>query len=695
MSSACDTPAACVIATAVGRPLPLGCVAEPKGHNFAVFSRHAERMRLLLFDVDAPHEPWFSFDLGPSCHRTGDVWHVRLDGVPPGTAYAWRADGPFDLSKGHRFDVGERLLDPYAQALVGTGWRSSGSSGGDAAVKPLCLVAEPDSFDWQGDCPLRHDWSETIIYETHVRGLSIAPSSGVVHPGTFLGVIEKIPYFLELGITAIELMPVHEFLDEELARRDQKTGRPPSNYWGYNTMAFFAPKEGYSTRRVAGGQVNEFKEMVRALHAAGIEVILDVVFNHTGEGDDGGPTLNYRGLENTIYYLLDPADKSRYLDYSGCGNTFNCSHPVVRDHVLDCLRYWTAEMHVDGFRFDLASVLGRGPNGELLADPPLLERIAEDPILRHVKLIAEAWDAGGAYQVGSFSGHRWSEWNGRYRDDVRRFWRGDPGMTGAFASRLCGSADVYQHSGKKPLHSINFVTCHDGLTLNDLVSYREKHNEANGEGNRDGTDANFSANYGIEGDTEDPEIEALRVRQIKNLLATLMLSRGVPMLLGGDEIRRTQRGNNNAYCQDNSVSWYDWSLLETHRDIFDFTARLIAFRQRHAVLRSARFYTDSELIWFDAEGHSPDWDTATSVGCAIRAADGTPSLCLLFNPDVEARIFRLPEGVRQYNWLPAIDTATSMPTPVADDTIGSWQLHSRSLQVLERAERIHAAVPLS
>ena len=687
--------AAYSVVTSVGRPLPLGCVAEPEGHNFAVFSRHAERMSLLLFDAEALHKPWFSFDLDPSCHRTGDVWHVRLHGLPSGTVYAWRADGPFDPSSGHRFDVDKWLLDPLAKALVGTERKRSASSGDYAAVKPHCLVAAPDSFDWQGDCPLRHDWSETIIYETHVRGLSIGPSSGVAHPGTFLGLIEKIPYFLELGITALELMPVHEFLDNGLTRRDPETDRPLSNYWGYNTVAFFAPKEGYSTRTVVGGQINEFKEMVRTLHAAGIEVILDVVFNHTGEGDHTGPTLSYRGLDNAIYYLLDPADRSRYLDYSGCGNTFNCSHPVVRDHVLDCLRYWTAEMHVDGFRFDLASVLGRGANGELLADPPLLERIAEDPILRRVKLIAEAWDAGGAYQVGSFPGHRWSEWNGRYRDDMRRFWRGDRGMAGAFASRLCGSADVYEQAGKQPLHSINFVTCHDGFTLNDLVSYRDKHNEANGEDNRDGTDANFCANYGVEGDTDDPEIEAVRVRQIKNLLATLMLSRGVPLLLAGDEIRRTQRGNNNAYCQDNSVSWHDWNLLETHRDIFDFTAHLIAFRQRHEVLRLPRFYTDSELVWFDAEGHAPRWDTATNVGCAIRAADGTLSLCLLFNPDVEALIFQLPAGVQQDNWRLAIDTASSAPTPGAGENTNAWRLPPRSLQVLERANSNDEAAPLS
>ncbi len=683
------------ITTAPGRPLPLGCIAEPEGHNFAIFSRHADRLTLLLFDANPPHALCFSHELDPSCQRTGDVWHVRLDGVPPGSTYAWCADGPFDPSRGHRFDVGERLFDPYATALTGT----EPSRSVRATAKPRCLVASADRFDWQGDCPLRRDWSDTIIYETHVRGLSIDPSSGVGHPGTYLGLIDKIPYFLELGITALELMPVHEFFDEMSTRRGPETGRSLRNYWGYNTVAFFAPKESYATGTFPGCQVKEFKTMVRALHAAGIEVILDVVFNHTAEGDHRGPTLNYRGLDNSIYYLLDPDDPSRYLDYSGCGNTFNCSHPVVRDHVLDCLRFWSAEMHVDGFRFDLASVLSRGKRGELLADPPLIERIAEDPVLRHVKLIAEAWDAGGAYQVGRFPGQRWSEWNGRYRDDVRRFWRGDTGMAGAFASRLCGSADLYQHAGKQPLHSINFVTCHDGFTLNDLFSYREKHNEANGEDNRDGTDANFSANYGVEGDTDDPAIEAVRVRQIKNLLATLMLSRGVPLLLGGDEIRRTQHGNNNAYCQDNPVSWYDWTRLETHREIFDFAARLIAFRKRHAVLRSAQFYTDNDLIWFDARGQSPAWDASmVGVGCAIRVADGTPSLCLLFNPGLEVLQFRLPAGVRECDWRLAIDTATAEPGPPTDgveDDAGSWRLVPRSLRVLEATAISDAAAPLS
>ena len=627
-----------------------------------------------------------------------------LEGLPGGLRYAWRAHGPYAPAQGHRFNPHRVLLDPCAIALVGTDcWDfacacDDGAASGNqrertlasrdnAADTPKCLIVEPEAFDWQGDCPLRHPWSETIIYETHVRGLTVLPSAGARYPGTYLGLIEKIPHFQRLGITAVELMPVQEFFENELTRRNPRTGERLRNYWGYSTVAFFAPKESYSSRAYPGCQITEFKTMVRALHQAGIEVILDVVFNHTAEGDHTGPTLNYRGLDNSIYYLLEP-DARLYRNYSGCGNTLNCDHPIVRDHVLECLRYWVIEMHVDGFRFDLASVLGRDEDGQLVANPPLLERIAEDPVLRDVKLIAEAWDAGGAYQVGSFPGQRWSEWNGRYRDDVRRFWRSDPAMYGVFASRLCGSADIYEHGGKQPLHSINYVTCHDGFTLNDLVSYERKHNEANGEDNRDGSDDNFSANHGVEGETSDAAVEEVRVRQIKNLLATLLLSRGVPMLLGGDEFRRTQLGNNNAYCQDNELSWYDWRRLEADREIFEFTARLIEFRKQHEVLRSLAFYKPSEIIWFDASGRTPSWDPAMrGLGCGIPAAGGGSSLCLLFNPEEAALGFRLPEPLYAQCWRAAIDTARRTESGSERTFAGASdrRLAGRSMQVLVSA----------
>lgn len=669
-----------------GRPLPLGAHERGGGINFAVFSRHATRVALLLFDDASAAMPRAIIDLDPRCHRTGDIWHVWVEGIGEGTIYAFQANGPYQPEQGHRFNLGKILLDPHTTALIGTDcWDFACICGLDSATpeqtendarwKAKCLIPKK-TFDWQGDRPLKHAWADTVIYETHVRGLTVHPSSAVRHPGTFLGVVEKIPYFKELGITAIELMPVQEFYENELIGYDPLTGARLRNYWGYSTVAFCAPKESYSTRNRPGCQVDEFKTLVRELHRAGIEVILDIVFNHTAEGDHTGPTLNFRGLDNRIYYLLE-SDRRFYQNYSGCGNTLNCNHPVVRDYVLDCLRYWVVEMHVDGFRFDLASVLGRDQGGNLLPNPPLLERIAEDPILRDVKLIAEAWDAGGAYQVGRFPGLRWSEWNRRYRDEVRRFWRGDAGMTGALASRLCGSADLYQHSGKQPVNSINFITCHDGFTLNDLVSYREKYNIANGEDNRDGATENFSANYGVEGLTDDPAVEAVRLRQIKNLLATLLVSRGVPMLLGGDEFRRTQGGNNNAYCQDNEVSWYDWDLVQRNQEVFCFVCGLSALRKRYKVLRQERFYTGEDITWFDHSGSVPDWDgPGGTFGCLIRAhEDGERPLCLLFNAAARAREIALPVLLPGQRWRVVIDTARPCPDDIhapGSEPVSEW-----------------------
>ena len=431
-------------------------------------------------------------------------------------------------------------------------------------------------------------------------------------------------------------------------------------------MAFFAPKASYSSAGDLGQQKLEFKEMVMAFHRAGIEVILDVVFNHTAEGNELGPTLCFRGIDNATFYTL-AADKRYYKDYSGTGNTINANHPVVREYILAALRYWVVEMHVDGFRFDLASVLGRDGNGNLLSNPPLIERIAEDPILRGTKLIAEAWDAAGAYQVGSFFQRNWVEWNGRYRDDVRRFWRGDDGMLGAFASRISGSADIFASSGKGPERSINFVTCHDGFTLNDLVSYRHKHNEANGEENRDGSNENFSENYGIEGWTEDAGIESLRKRQIRNFLLTLLISRGVPMLLGGDEFRRTQRGNNNAYCQDNETSWYDWNCIERHQDIYRFTRGMIAFRRAHPVLREERFYTDADIRWFDPDLGLPDWADPREkrLACLIHEGEGG-ALYLMFNASADAAAFRVPPASNGTHWHLAVETGRESPRDLFD-----------------------------
>jgi isoamylase len=672
-----------------GVPLPLGAHLRGSGTNFTVFSRHATGVTLLLFNSQEDLVPQFTITLDPCRNRTGDIWHIWVDGMGAGSLYAWWVDGPYAPAQGDRFNRQKVLLDPYAKVLVGTDrWNvarassddESYSSEDDMAEKPKCLVPD-DYFDWEDERPPRHSWSDMVIYETHVRGLTIHPSSTVEHPGTFLGVVEMIPYLQDLGITAIELLPVQEFFENELDRRNPRNGERLSNYWGYSPVAFFAPKESYSTRSEPGCQVGEFKTMVRALHRAGIEVILDIVFNHTAEGDHTGPTLNFRGLDNRIYYLLEN-DRRFYKNYTGTGNTLNCNHPVVRDYILDCLRYWVMEMHVDGFRFDLASVMERDEDGNLLPNPPILERIAEDPILHSVKLIAEAWDAAGVYQVGHFPGQRWSEWNGRYRDDVRRFWRGDPGMAGALASRLCGSADLYQQAGKEPLNSINYLACHDGFTLNDLVSYAFKHNEVNDEGNRDGSDENYSANYGAEGPSDDPEIESLRRRQIKNMLATLMLSRGVPMLLGGDEFRRSQNGNNNAYCQDNETSWYDWSLLQEHRETYEFTRAVISLRRRFALLSEERFYTGDDITWFDEHDEPPDWNSlGHTLGCHLHPEGHSDELCLFFNVSQATAVFKLPQPRRSgTRWHFEIDTANDNSQQRA--ITETCSVMSRSLVVL-------------
>jgi len=646
------------------------------GVNFAIFSRNATRVRLELFSHPQDSVPARVMDLDSARNRTGDVWHVWVQGIGSGQLYAYRVDGPYEPSEGHRFNFNRLLLDPFATAISQLPpWDFAAACGYDSAAAeqdlviskrdnsrsmPKCIfVNEP--FEWNGDQPLRHLWSKTIIYEMHVRGLTIHPQSGVDHPGTYRGLTEKIPYLKTLGITAVELMPVQEFNETSVTRRNPLTSQMLTNYWGYDPVAFFAPKASYSSSGDLGQQRLEFKEMVRAFHNAGIEVILDVVFNHTAEGDELGPTLCFRGLDNAIFYTLAD-DKRYYKDFTGTGNTINANHPVVRDYILSALRYWMVEMHVDGFRFDLAAVLGRGPSGRLLANAPLLGRIAEDPILRDVKIIAEAWDAAGAYEVGSFSERRWAEWNGRYRDDVRRFWRGDDGMLGSFASRICGSADIYTKSGKGPEGSINFITSHDGFTLNDLVSYRSKHNEANGENNHDGTDANYSENYGSEGADDDPGIEMLRKRQIKNFLLTLMISRGVPMLLGGDEFRRTQGGNNNAYCQDNETSWIDWANLEQHQEIYRFVRGMIAFRSAHPVLSKEVFYTDAEIHWFGPAGGLPNWadPKEKQFACLIQENE-QDALFLIFNAGTNATEFRLPPLPNGGRWHRAVDTGCSAP----------------------------------
>jgi isoamylase len=666
-----------------GNPLPIGGAHEQgRGVNFVLFSRHATAVRLEFYQNPDDSSPSRIIDLDPVRHRTGDVWHVWVRGIPAGQLYAYRVEGPYLPEEGHRFNPHKLLLDPYARAIAGVvnwdflaarGYDSSSSltdlsfsTVDNAGTTPKCIFTDYH-FDWEMDSPPKHSASDTVIYETHVRGFTIHPNSGVAHPGTFVGLTEKIPYLQDLGVTAIELMPILEFNENESNRLNPITGEKLKNYWGYNPVACFAPKQSYSFEGSYWRQTVEFREMVKAFHRAGIEVILDIVLNHTAENDELGPTISLRGLENSIFYMLHENGRRYYKNFSGVGNTLNANHPVVREFVRNVLRYWVMHMHVDGFRFDLASVLGRDEHGNILCNAPLLEGIAEDPILRDVKIIAEAWDAGGAYQVGDFSTRRWTEWNGRFRDDVRRFWVGDAGMIGSFASRICGSSDLYQRSGKGPASSLNFVTCHDGFTINDLVSYKQKHNDENGENNRDGNDANYSDNCGVEGPSQDPAVEGLRNRLIKNFLVTLFISRGVPMLLGGDEFRRTQRGNNNAYCQDNKVSWFDWSLLEKHKEIQRFTRGMIAFRRAHPVLRRENFYTDADIKWFAPSGATPDWadQRQKSFACLI-LGQTEPDLFLLFNADTSPVDFFIPALPTGKIWRLAVDTSRAAPDDLFD-----------------------------
>ncbi len=684
-------------ATRSGVPLPLGAQVRAGGVNFAIFSRHAIGVRLDLFASPQDALPVRSFILNPTRNKTGDIWHIWLEGIEPGQLYGFHIAGPYEPSEGHRFNADKLLVDPYATAIAfppecdfsaALGYDPSSperdlslSQVDNASSAPKCVVTHGD-FDWEGDQPLCRSWESTVIYELHVRGYTVHPSSGVSRPGTYRGLTQKISYLQDLGVTAVELMPVQEFHEGHIARRNPQTGETLVNYWGYDPLSFFAPKASYSSVQAYGAQVLEFKEMVRTFHAAGLEVILDVVFNHTIEGTELGPTLSFRGIDNSIYYWLKE-DKRFYQDFTGTGQTINATHPVVRDLILDALRYWVMEMHVDGFRFDLASVLGRDRAGHVLADAPLLERIAEDPILRDTKLIAEAWDAAGAYQVGSFANRRWAEWNGLYRDDVRRFWRGDEGFMAAFASRICGSSDLYGRSGKGPDCSINFITSHDGFTLKDLVTFSRKHNEANGENNKDGIGENYSSNYGIEGDSHDSVVEGIRRRQIRNLLLTLAISRGVPMLLAGDEFGRSQRGNNNAYCQDNETSWVDWSLLKQNQDILEFARAVLALRCSYPVLRREAFYTSDDLQWFNPAGVSPTWTDASQkcLACLIRGHEG-PDLYLMFNAKTDAIAFHLPPLSKPTQWRLVVDTAKSSPLDVY--SLGEeWPTEQQSAYVVQ------------
>jgi len=668
-----------------GRPQPLGVYVSVEGTRFTVFSRHATRVWVALFENVTDTQPCWEYEFDPIAHRTGDIWSVLVENVPTCTYYMYRMDGPYQETIGHRFNPQHYLLDPCARAFAGHAY--------DGSMKSVTVTTD---LEWHGSLPPRIPMKDTIIYEAHLRGMTRHESSGVEQPGTYSGLIEKLPYLKSLGVTAIELLPVQEIGEDRLGRCAVGSIQELTNFWGYSSIGFFAPAARYAASHECCSQVKEFHRLVDAIHAEGMEVILDVVFNHTSEGNERGPTLSFRGIDNSIYYML--GKHGEYLNYSGCGNTFNCNHPIVRDFILDSLRYWVSVMHVDGFRFDLASILGRDESGHLMEDPPLISRIAEDPVLRDTKLIAEAWDAGGAYQVGSFGGFRWAEWNGRYRDDVRRYWRGDAGTRAHFALRITGSPDLYERGDRSPVHSINFVTCHDGFTLRDLVSYNHKHNWLNGEGNRDGSDENFSFNCGVEGETTHGGVLAQRMKMQKNFIATLFLSLGVPMLLGGDEFGRTQRGNNNAYCQDNDVSWVDWSLAESNAELLRFTREMIAFRRAYPALSRDRFfvgecwdehghrYEDINWIAPDLEG-SLDWNAhETALAFWIDALEnGGVHLLAAFNNTHRHRSFSLPDLA----WRMRINTAKPSPEdiithgkPVGAIVSGSLDVPAQTLIVL-------------
>ena len=652
-----------------GEGAPLGATVRDGGVNFSVFSKDATRIDLLLFPDEQATEPDRVIRLDPHRHRTYHYWHVFVPGVGPGQVYAYRAHGPFAPERGLRFDHHKVLLDPYglAVAVPDDYDRDAAARPGDnVATAMRSVVADPAAYDWEGDAPLRRAASETVIYEMHVRGFTRHPSSGVAADkrGTFAGLIEKIPYLRELGITAVELLPVFQF-----DPYDAPDGLV--NYWGYQPVSFFAPHQAYASGNGALAALDEFRDMVKALHRAGIEVLLDVVFNHTAEGPADGPTLCYRGLANDFYYILRQ-DKSRYSDYTGCGNTLNGNQAIVRRLILDSLRYWVGQMHVDGFRFDLASILARDESGHPRSNPPVLLDVETDPTLAGTKLIAEAWDVGGLYQVGSFVGDAWLEWNGKFRDDVRRFVRGDRGAVRGVATRLLGSPDLYGHQHREAEQSVNFVTSHDGFTLNDLVSYNEKHNEANAEHNRDGTNDNFSWNCGIEGPTADPEIEALRTRQIKNFLVLNLFAAGLPMIAMGDEMRRTQCGNNNAYCHDDEISWLDWTLLERHADVHRFAAHLVPYRARRLAegvpLTLNEVLDNSMIEWHGVRLAHPDWGHHShSLAVSLQSLRADLLLHGMANMYSEPLTFELPP-TPDGPWRRWIDTALQTPEDITEWT---------------------------
>lgn len=657
-----------IIAVQKGSPFPLGASVQDGGVNFSVFSRNASGVELLFFDDrnDGIASRSVSFD--PVENRTVNYWHAFVPGIQAGQLYGYRVSGPDLPAAGLRFDGQKLLLDPYSRCIVAPdNYRRERAAlkGDNAEFAMKSVVVDLRDYDWEDDRPINRPSSQTIIYEMHVRGFTKNPNSGVSEDkrGTFAGLIEKIPYLKSLGVTAVELLPVFQF-------DPQDAPHGLINYWGYSPISFFAPHHQYSSRKNPTGPVSEFRDMVKALHRAGIEVILDVVYNHTAEGGVGGPTMCYRGFENEAYYTLE-GDKSRYANYTGCGNTLNTNQPECRRLVIDSLHHWVKEMHVDGFRFDLSSILTRDSMGNPMADPPVLWDIDSDPVLAGTKIIAEAWDAAGLYQVGSFVGDKWKEWNGRFRDDIRRFLRGDTGMVNIVADRLLGSPDIYACENREAEQSVNFVTCHDGFTLYDTVAYNQKHNEANGEANRDGSDCNFSWNCGAEGETDNVDIQKLRLRQIKNFFVINTLSLGIPMVLMGDEVAHSQRGNNNAYCQDNELSWFDWSEVEKNAQLLRFVTQLISRRSGRDMKAEQRRSSLMELIsaadfeWHGVKLNAPDWGSwSHSIAVLARNFTETFAVYWILNAYHEQLTFELPPSPN--GWRRWIDTGLISPEDITD-----------------------------
>ena len=694
------------VKTQKGSPLGLGAVVLPNGVNFSIYSKDAKRVVLCLFEKEDDKKPGLEIELDSIENKTGNIWHIFVEGLQAGALYLYRVDGTYNPPKGQRFSFGKYLFDPYAKGFtngsVFLSYRRNhkkGSTDGaqqDLSIFPKCVVVDDSDFDWEGDKPLNYPLEKTIIYETHLKGFTAGLSagqkdsaktgSGDNDSGTYKGFSRKIQYLKELGITSVELLPIFEFDENENPNINPKTGKPLVNYWGYSTIGFFAPKTSYAFDKTPGGSVKEFKQLVKELHKAGIEVILDVVYNHTAEGNERGLTFEFRGLQNEVYYSLPQNDRQYYNNFSGCGNSVNCNHPVTEQLILDSLRYWVVNMHVDGFRFDLASILTRGTNGSPWEVPPLTFAISQDPLLANTKIIAEPWDCAGLYQLGGFPAgeqNRWCEWNGRFRDDMRRFIRGDENTSTGAATRIAGSSDLYNHDGRTPLASINFITAHDGFTLNDLVSYNCKHNEQNGEANRDGSDDNISYNHGYEGECTNPKIEGLRIRKIKNFLLMLFVSQGVPMMVAGDEMRRTQNGNNNAYCQDNELSWIDWSLVEKNSGLVRFTRELIALRKKHAVFTRTDFFKDNyekgsageqDITWYNVNAKTPDW-TKMDRFLAFKLSGGKSAV--LKNEDndfyIAANMDRfdltvtLPNPPAGKKWYLVCDTSFASPEDIQVD----------------------------